>query len=111
MDAAKPTKNQPFTKGFGAFIRQYGVIPLAIAVVLGNAVNDVIKVLVEGVITPFISLFVPSTTLQNYTLTVRHSTFAVGAVISALITFIVIAFIVYTFVKKVLHDDNLLGKK
>jgi large-conductance mechanosensitive channel len=44
-------------------------------------------------------------------LTVRHSTFAVGAVISALITFIVIAFIVYTFVKKVLHDDNLLGKK
>jgi large conductance mechanosensitive channel len=106
-----PPQKRSFTGGFMEFIRQYSVIPLAIAVVLGNAVNDLVKALVDGVVTPIISLFVPSTALQSYELHIKSSTFQIGAVLSALISFIVVAFIVYTFVKKVLRDDTVLEKK
>ena len=95
--------------GFMDFIRQYSVVPLAIAVVLGSAVNDVVKVLVTGIITPFISLLMPTGSLQGYEWHVGNSTFAVGAVLSAVITFIVIAIVVYTFAKKIMKDDSLLA--
>lgn len=109
-----PKKNEPsgrFGSGFMHFIRTYGVIPLAIAVVLGNAINDVVKSLVDGLITPFISLVVPSTSLQEYSYTVGKSTFAIGSVLSALLSFVIIAAIIYVFVKKILRDDSALEKK
>jgi large conductance mechanosensitive channel len=114
--AAKPADQQPlerkgFTRGFGDFIRQYSVIPLAIAVVLGNAVNDIVRQIVEGMVTPFVSLLLPGTALQTYEFTVASSTFKVGAVINAILSFIVIAFIVYFFAKRVLRDEALLQKK
>jgi large conductance mechanosensitive channel len=111
VDQLTNPKKQSFTRGFGDFVRQYNVIPLAIAVVLGNAVNDVVKSLVEGMITPFVSLIIPGTALQSYEWSVANSTFKVGAVLSAFLSFVVIAFVVYTFVKKVLHDESLLQKK
>jgi large conductance mechanosensitive channel len=111
---ATPTDPTPKKPGFGGgfmdFIRQYNVIPLAIAVVLGNALNDVIKVVVEGIITPFISLVSPTKSIQHYEWTVHNSTFQVGAVLSAIITFLVIAIVVYVFAKRILHDESLLKK-
>ncbi len=106
-----PAKKPGITGGFMDFIRQYSVIPLAIAVVLGNAVNDVVKTLVDGIVTPLIGLLVPSQALQTYEITINNATFKIGSVISAAITFIVVAFIIYIFVKKVLHDDKILEKK
>lgn len=106
-----PAKPAGFTHGFMDFVRQYNVIPLAIAVVLGNALNDVVKTLVEGIITPFISLLIPGTSLQSYEWTVKSSTFQIGLVISALITFLAIAILVYIFAKRVLHDEKLLRRK
>jgi len=106
-----PKAQKGFARGFMDFIQQYHVIPLAIAVVLGNAVNDVVKVLVDGVITPFIALMVPSETLQTYELTINHSTFKLGAVLSAVISFMVVAAVIYIFVKKILKDDKILQKK
>lgn len=105
----QPDRRRPLG-GFMSFIRQYNVIPLAIAVVLGNAVNDVVKVLVEGIITPFISLFTPSTALQSFEWTIGSATFQVGAVVSAIISFLVIAAVIYAFVKKVLRDESVLKK-
>jgi large conductance mechanosensitive channel len=105
-----PEKHR-FGSGFMGFIRQYHVIPLAIAVVLGNALNDVVKTLVDGIITPLISLVVPSTSLQEYQWQVKSSTFHIGSVISAVISFLVVALVVYVFAKKVLRDDSILEKK
>ena len=103
-------KKQGPIAGFVEFIKQYHVIPLAIAVVLGNAVNDLVKSLVDGIITPFISLIIPSTSLQNFSFRIHQSRFYVGSVIGAIITFIVVAFVVYTFVQRVMKDDEALPK-
>ncbi|HSI20995.1 MAG TPA: MscL family protein [Verrucomicrobiae bacterium] len=115
MMTPKQAKPHPdtlrFARGFMHFVRQYNVIPLAIAVVIGNSLNDVVKVVVEGMVTPFISLILPSTALQGYEITVRNSTFQIGAVVNAVLGFLVVALIVYVFAKKVLHDEKVLEKK
>jgi large conductance mechanosensitive channel len=107
---AKREAPREFAAGFIGFLRQYNVIPLAIAVVLGNAVNDLVKQLVEGIVTPFIALILPNTAIQGYEVTIGPATFRIGMVISAILSFMVIAFVVYTFVKKVLHDETVLKR-
>ena len=97
-------------RGFRSFMQDYGVIPLAIGVVVGTAVNDVVKTLVDGLFTPLISLLAPRQGFQNFQLTVHGSTFKIGAVINSLLSFLVIMLIVYIVVKVVLRRDELLKK-
>ncbi len=114
---ATPTQPGPiqepktFFGGFALFLRQYNVIPLAIAVVIGNALNDVVQAFVKGIVSPLIALISPTTALQTYEVTVNKSTFQIGTVVNAVISFVVVALIVYVFVKKILHDESLLQKK
>lgn len=96
--------------GFRRFISDYGILPLAIGVVIGNAVNDLVKTLVDGFITPLIGLISPQSTLQNLQFTVNHSVFKVGAIINATLSFIVIALVIYVFAKIILHNEQLLKK-
>ena len=66
--AAKPPvsdKGKSFVRGFKDFINDYGVIPLAVGVVIGSSVNDLVKTMVDGIFTPFISLISPQSKLQN----------------------------------------------
>ena len=98
-------------KGFGAFIQQYGVLPLAIGVVVGTAVNDLVKSLVDGVVTPLISLLAPRQGIQGFQVTIHGSVFKVGQVVGSLITFLVVMWIVYVGVKYILRRDELLEKK
>ena len=108
-----PERLNPITtwKGFAQFLSQYGVIPLAIGVVIGTAVNQVVQAIVADLITPFISLFTPQGKLQDLTLTYHHAVFKVGAVLDSLITFVVIAFTVYFVAKILLNNEEILQKK
>ena len=108
---AHKQKQENILKGFKHFIGQYGILPLAIGVVIGNAVNDLVKVLVDGLIGPFIGLLAPESAIQNLQFVVGGSTFKVGAVIYATITFLVVALVVYLVVRFILRRDELLEKK
>lgn len=96
--------------GFAHFLGQYGVIPLAIGVVIGTAVNQVVQAIVADLITPFISLFTPQGRLQDLTVTYHHAVFRIGDVLDSLITFTVIAFTVYFVAKVVLNNEDILKK-
>jgi len=111
VGTSKLRSRAPFINGFFDFISQYGVIPLAIGVVLGNAVNDLVKTIVDGITTPLISLLVPSGKLQNLVIHFRSADFMIGAVISALLSFLSIAIVVYVVVKLVIRNDAYLEKK
>lgn len=96
--------------GFRSFLRDYSILPLAIAVVIGSAVNDLIKTLVDGLITPFISLIAPDGKLQGFQFIFHGSIFKIGAVINALLSFLIIALLVYFLAKFVLRNETLLKK-
>lgn len=91
--------------GFFEFVHHYGVFPLAIGVVIGTAVNDLVKVVVEGLISPFIALLTPGATLASYQVEFNGSIFKVGAVIDAFLNFLFVALIVYIVVKLLLRQD------
>jgi len=101
----------PLVKGFGSFIEDYGVLPLAIGVVVGTAVNDFVKTLVDGFFTPLISLLTPGRSLQGFQITLHGAVFKVGAIVNGLLSFLVILLIVYLAVKFVIRRDTLLQKK
>ncbi len=84
--------------GFQKFILRGNVVDLAVAVVIGAAFSDIVKVIVRGFITPLIGVFGGIPDFSGWVLTVRGSNFLVGEVINAMISFLVIAAIVYFFV-------------
>src|SRR3989441_8469447 len=44
---------------FMAFLKQYGVIGLAIAVIIGGKANALVTALVDGVLMPIVTFFIP----------------------------------------------------
>ena len=109
VERVKPKEG--LASGFRTFISQYGVGPLAIGVIVGTAVNDFIKSLVDGLITPFIALVSPSSKLQSLQFTFHGSVFKIGTVINSLISFLLICLLVYLFAKIILRNEEILEKK
>ena len=86
------------------FVREQGVVGLAVGLAIGTAAGAAVKQIVEGFINPIINLLVGSQeglVAATWTLTVgsREAVFAWGAVTSALITLIATALVIYWLVK------------
>ncbi len=82
------------------FLKTFGIIGLAIAFVIGQASSRVVTALVNDIINPFIGLFLPDNELKDLSFTIRNSTFMYGDLISVIIEFIIIAFIVFIAYKQ-----------
>ena len=97
--------------GFREFISQYGVGPLAIGVVIGTSINDFVKTLVDGLVSPLVALLSPGGKLQTLQWVFHGSVFKVGAILNSLISLVIICLIVYVFAKLILRNEELLKKK
>lgn len=98
-------------EGFSAFIREQGVVGLAVGFLLGGSVSKVVSSLVEDVIQPLIGLIVGSKDgLTSAAITVGGASINYGNFLSVLLDFFVVAAVVY-FVIKGLKLDKLDKKK
>ncbi len=86
-------------KGFRDFLMRGNVVELATAVIIGAAFGGVVDGLIKGIIDPLIAVFAPGEVkqLENALLV---GPFKIGLVISAVITFVMKAAIVYFFIVK-----------
>ena len=91
---------------FMKFLKEYGVIGLAIGVIIGSKAGELVKSIVDGLLMPVIGMVLPSGDWQQLVV----GPFQVGIVLAALINFIVVAFIVFMFAKKVLKEDAVSKK-
>ena len=82
-------------KGFRDFLSRGNVIDLAVAVVIGTAFTAVVSALVADLITPLIAAIVGQPNFGSLTFTVHKSTFHYGLFINALVTFLIVAAVVY----------------
>ena len=101
--------------GFVNFIREQGVVGLAVGLAIGTAAGDTVKKLVTAFIDPLVQLIVGSQQgLQSASFTVeiagRRGEFLYGAFVSSLITLIAVAFVVYAIIH-FLKLDKLDKKK
>jgi large conductance mechanosensitive channel len=84
--------------GFKKFLLRGNVVDLAVAVVMGAAFTSIVQAVVKGLITPLIGIFGGIPDFSEWAVTLGASRFAVGEVINALISFLVIAGVVYFLV-------------
>jgi large conductance mechanosensitive channel len=84
--------------GFKKFLLRGNLVDLAVAVVIGVAFAAVVTALVADLITPLIAAIGGQPNFANLTFTVNGSKFLYGAFINALISFLVIAAVVYFLV-------------
>ena len=98
-----PAPAPPAPKGmaneFKAFLESYKVLGLAVAFILGVYLGALVKALVGDLILPIIGLVDPSSNLTAYVAIFRGQTFALGDFINAVITFIIVALVIFLIVK------------
>lgn len=98
-------------RGFVEFIREQGVMGLAVGFLIGGAVSKLVTSLVTDIINPVLGIFLGAAgNLQDAYISVGSSLIMIGSFISAVIDFIVIASVVY-FGVKLLRLDRLDKKK
>ena len=84
--------------GFRKFLLRGNLVDLAVAVVIGTAFAAVVTALVKDIITPLIAAVGGQPNFETMTFTINHSKFSYGDFINALISFAVIAAVVYFLV-------------
>jgi len=87
-------------KGFREFILRGSLVDLAIAVVIGAAFGAVVTALVSDLITPLIGAIGGTPNFDRLSFTINKSQFNYGHFINALLSFLIIAAVVYFFVVK-----------
>ena len=109
-------KSKGFVKEFRDFIARGNVVDLAVGVVIGAAFTKIVTSLVEGILMPFVGLFtgridfashfyvldkskgVPATLAEAKTASVP--VVAYGQFINDVISFLVVAFVIFLIVKR-----------
>lgn len=81
--------------GFKKFLFQGNLISLAVAVVIGVAFNAVVQALIADIITPLIGAAGGKPNFSKLSFRVNHSQFLYGSFLNALISFVIIAAVVY----------------
>ena len=95
----KPTPPPPPPKGLWAefidFVTKYKVMGMAVAFIIGLYLGALVKALVDDLVMPIIQFMTPGLAWEEIT----AGPFRIGHFIGALITFIIIAFIIFIIVK------------
>lgn len=90
---------------FLGFIKSYGVVGVAIGIVMGQAVAKVITVIVEGLVMPIIEVILPGSRWQEAVFYLGRANVKVGLIIAALIDFFAISVVVFFVVRYVLKIE------
>lgn len=106
----KDKARKPFI-GFVTFIREQGIVGLSVGFILGGAVSGLAKSLVNDIISPLLGLLLDKVgDFQDAVILIGSAEVRWGAFVMSLIDFLVIAAVIYFFVKG-LKLDKLDEKK
>lgn len=83
---------------FKKFILRGNVVDLAVGVVIGAAFNSVVQAMVKDMITPLITAITGHTQFSQLTFKIHNIPFYYGDFLNTLISFLVIAAVVFFFV-------------
>lgn len=95
---------------FKEFLKEYKVIGLAVAFIIGVAATTLIKSLVDNVIMPLITPFIQGGAWQTATFKIGPIVIGWGAFVGAVINFIIIAFVVFLIAKYMFKEEKVTKK-
>lgn len=85
-------------KDFKQFLLRGNVVDLAVAVVIGGAFGAIVTSLVKDLITPLIAAIGGKPNFSNLYFTVHKSQFMYGNFINAVISFVILAAVIFFFI-------------
>lgn len=91
------TKIKNEVNEFKNFLKNYNVVSMAIGVVIGSAVKDLVTSIANNIFMPIVTFLTPTGDWQKG---------ALGNLLSSLINFFIIALIVFIVIKKILKIDD-----
>jgi len=97
-------------KEFKEFLKEYKVIGLAVALIIGLAATALIKSLVDNLVMPIITPFIPGGAWQFATFSIGSIVISWGALLGSIINFIVIAFVVFIIAKYMIKEEKVYKK-
>ena len=107
---AKDKKNG-FISEFKEFIMRGNVIDLAVGVIIGGAFQAIVSSLVDDIIMPVISLATKDLDFSKLAIQINESTtLNYGNFITAVINFLIMAFVIFLLVKGI-NKVHTIGKK
>ena len=97
-------------KEFTQFLKNYGVIGLAIGVIIGGKANELVTSVVNDLLMPLI--FQPALRAANVDdiRKLSYNGILYGKVIGTSIDFIIVAFVIFMFAKHVLKEEAVTKK-
>jgi large conductance mechanosensitive channel len=91
---------------FKAFLKEYGVIGLALGVIIGGKAGELVTSIVDGLLMPVVGMMMPGGEWEKMVV----GQFKIGIVLSAFIKFIVVAFFVFFISKRLLKEETVTKK-
>lgn len=82
-------------KGFRDYLFRGNVVDLAVAVVIGGAFGSIVTSLVKDIVTPIIGAIGGQPDFSNIYFTVNNSKFMIGNFLNSVISFVMIAGVIY----------------
>ncbi len=99
---------------FKDFLKEYKVMGLAVAFIMGLAATSLVQSLVKDIIMPIITPFIPTGEWEKAVLTIAtplgDMAIKWGSFLSQLINFIILAFVVFLIAKYVLREEKITKK-
>jgi len=95
-----------FIEEFSEFLKNYQVIGLAVAVIIGAAAGKMVTAMVNDIIMPIIAVLVPGGDWKTSVLEIGPMKFLIGDFIGAIIDFAIVALVIFLIVKLVMKGDT-----
>ena len=92
-------------KEFVSFLKEYKIIGLAFAFVMGAASTSLVNSLVKDIIMPIVNPFLLNGGWQEATLSIGPVIIRWGAFLAELLNFAILALVVFIIAKKILKQE------
>ena len=97
-------------KEFLEFLKEYKIIGLALAFIMGGASTNLVKSLVDNIIMPILSPIISNGAWQSASWKIGPVIIKWGAFTAELLNFIILAFVVFFIAKKILKEEKVTKK-
>jgi large conductance mechanosensitive channel len=97
--------------GFRQFLLRGNVVDLAVAVIIGAAFGSVVTAFVKDLLTPLIAAIGGQPDFSGLSFTINNSKFLYGEFINAIVSFIIVAAVIYFLVVVPMNQLNKLTTK
>lgn len=97
-------------KEFVEFLKEFKVISLAVAFVMGGASTNLVNAFVKDIFMPIVSPLLSNGSWQTATLNLGPIAIAYGAFLADFLNFVILAAVVFFVVKKLMKAEELEKK-